>query len=99
MRSASVDLPWSTWAMMEKLRMFRIDSGGMGAWDAGIRPDWVERAIVAYVGAASPVAGQAGHRSRAHQREASSRGVTAMNWVPPLRLRTSSITVSPALAL
>ena len=29
MRSASVDLPWSTWAMMEKLRMFRIASGGM----------------------------------------------------------------------
>jgi hypothetical protein len=26
MRSARVDLPWSTWAMMEKLRMFRIES-------------------------------------------------------------------------
>src|SRR5690606_31441086 len=26
MRSASVDLPWSTWAMMEKLRMNRIAS-------------------------------------------------------------------------
>src|SRR5690606_5797469 len=30
MRSARVDLPWSTWAMMEKLRMFRIWSGAGG---------------------------------------------------------------------
>jgi hypothetical protein len=38
MRSASVDLPWSTWAMMEKLRMFRIESediGGGGAASSG----------------------------------------------------------------
>jgi hypothetical protein len=26
MRSASVDLPWSTWAMIEKLRMWSIGS-------------------------------------------------------------------------
>src|SRR5688500_20283706 len=26
MRSARVDLPWSTWAMIEKLRMFRMES-------------------------------------------------------------------------
>jgi hypothetical protein len=32
MRSASVDLPWSTWAMMEKLRMFRIESEDIERW-------------------------------------------------------------------
>jgi hypothetical protein len=33
MRSASVDLPWSTWAMMEKLRMCCIGA----AWAVGLR--------------------------------------------------------------
>jgi hypothetical protein len=31
MRSAKVDLPWSTWAMIEKLRMFRIGPDWMRA--------------------------------------------------------------------
>jgi hypothetical protein len=30
MRSARVDLPWSTCAMIEKLRMFRMESEDMG---------------------------------------------------------------------
>src|SRR5690606_12951218 len=48
MRSASVDLPWSTWAMMEKLRMLRIGPGcerpvcrakrGIIAWARGPGP-------------------------------------------------------------
>jgi hypothetical protein len=29
-----VDLPWSTWAMMEKLRMFRIESEDIGGGGA-----------------------------------------------------------------
>ena len=31
MRSASVDLPWSMWAMMQK---FRISDGGVNVWSA-----------------------------------------------------------------
>ena len=33
-RSANVDLPWSMWAMMQKLRMF---SGGVAAGSRGFR--------------------------------------------------------------
>ncbi len=34
MRSASVDLPWSMWAMMQKLR---ICEGGVAEGDSGVR--------------------------------------------------------------
>jgi hypothetical protein len=34
-----VDLPWSTWAMMEKLRMFRIESEDIGGGGAARRQD------------------------------------------------------------
>ena len=41
MRSASVDLPWSMWAMMQKLRMWlSVAHGGSGAVGQGRgRPD------------------------------------------------------------
>src|SRR5690554_1068792 len=52
MRSARVDLPWSTWAMMEKLRMFRIGSL-MGAGVAVSRDGWGKRDIIAQRGARS----------------------------------------------
>src|SRR5438067_5316337 len=40
MRSASVDLPWSIWAMIEKFRMFRagpLTPEMLGAGDRGVR--------------------------------------------------------------
>jgi hypothetical protein len=35
-RSASVDLPWSIWAMIEKLRIYRYDARGSLMYDSGL---------------------------------------------------------------
>src|SRR5690606_24770234 len=50
MRSASVDLPWSTWAMMEKLRMFRIGSDMEGCAMAVVAALRCKRRIIAWPG-------------------------------------------------
>jgi hypothetical protein len=52
MRSARVDLPWSTWAMMEKLRMNRIESEDM--WGAAVSAVVGQRGIIARRTRSSP---------------------------------------------
>ena len=94
MRSASVDLPWSTWAMMEKLRMCCMRGG------ACRRLGKVNAAIIAYGTAPGPAGACDGRRRRARRRGSAGLAclarVTATNWVA-LPRRTSSITVWPGL--
>src|SRR3954453_20817828 len=74
MRSASVDLPWSIWAMIEKLRMFH--AGALLTWKrlgaavaAAQKPADLPRLLDAQQDHTGDVHGDAGHERQAEARD------------------------------